>query len=59
MYAMLKAIPNSPKPVSDMWQKSVALRGWVGIVWIPENSLINNAHPSDHLESLVFLADYN
>eukprot|EP01043_Picozoa_sp_COSAG02_P014523 COSAG02_NODE_601_length_19715_cov_445.701315_10_plen_96_part_00 len=30
---------------------------WVGIVWSMEKSLINTVRHSDHLESLLFLAD--
>ncbi len=32
--------------------------GWVGIVESTKYSLMNEVHPSDHLESLLFLADY-
>jgi hypothetical protein len=32
--------------------------GWVGSAWSMYNSLINTVHPSDRLESPLFLADY-
>jgi hypothetical protein len=40
-------------------RRGVTVTGWVGVVWSMENSLISTAHPSDHLESLLFLADHS
>ncbi len=67
--AAKKVAPQLPKKMalegatSDRTERSAvrvhdSQAGWVGIVWSTENSLINTAHPSDHLESLLFfLAD--